>query len=213
MRPLVDEGSTSPTLLREVSNWHNHSAWLRFRSRYDPLLRKWCRGYSLDDDSIDEVCQRLWIELAGRMRTFRYDPNGTFRGWLRQVCRSRVLDYLRRRRASALLGLDERDDEQAMVDRRFAIDSAETDQSDDEPDPLRLFLLGEAEKVQATVRAKVQPRTWDVFWLVSVRDWTVEQTAHSLGMTHAAVYEATKRVARMLCDEGERVSSRWPAGG
>ena len=44
MRPPVDEGSTSPTLLSEVSDWQNHSAWLSFRSRYDPLLRNWCRG-------------------------------------------------------------------------------------------------------------------------------------------------------------------------
>jgi RNA polymerase sigma factor (sigma-70 family) len=208
MRPPVDEGSTSPTLLSEVSDWQNHSAWLSFRSRYDPLLRNWCRGYGLDNDSVDEVCQRIWIELANRMRTFRYDPNGTFRGWLRQLCRSRVLDYLRQKRTSRLLSLDDRVDERATFERGFASDSPEKE----EPDPLRLFLLGEAEKVQATVRAKVQPRTWDVFWLVAVRDWTVEQTANSLGMTHTAVYEATKRVARMLCDEGERVSNHWPAG-
>ncbi len=31
-------------------------------------------------------------------------------------------------------------------------------------------------------------------------------------MTHTAVYAARERVARMLRDEGKRVSDRWPVG-
>ena len=94
-----------------------------FRGRYDPLLRRWCRGYGLDDDSIDEVCQRIWIELADRMRTFHYDPNRTFRGWLRRVCESRVVDFLRQRQAVSLLSLDDRDGEPEAGARAAAIDS------------------------------------------------------------------------------------------
>ena len=61
MRLVVDDGSTSPTLLSEVADWQDHPAWVSFRGRYNPLLRRWCHGYGLDDDSIDEVCQRIWI--------------------------------------------------------------------------------------------------------------------------------------------------------
>ncbi len=208
----VDGGSTSPTLLSEVSDWQDHPAWVSFRDRYDPLLRRWCHGYGLDDDSIDEVCQRIWIELADRMRTFHYDPNRTFRGWLRRVCESRVVDFLRQRQAVCLLSLDDRDGEPEAGVCETTIDSAETDHGEEAADPLRLFLLGEAEKVQAAVRAKVKPWTWDAFWLVAVCDWTVERTAQALGMTHTAVYAARERVARMLCDEGQRESDRWAAG-
>jgi len=102
---LVDEGATSSLLLREVADWQDHSAWVSFRERYDPHLRRWCRECDLDDDSIDEVCQRIWIELADRMRTFHYDPNRTFRGWLRRLCESRVIDFLRQRQAVCLLVL------------------------------------------------------------------------------------------------------------
>jgi RNA polymerase sigma factor (sigma-70 family) len=209
---LVEGGSTSPTLLREVGDWQNHPAWVRFRGAYDPLLRRWCRDYGLDVDSVDEVCQRIWIELAARMRTFRYDPNGTFRGWLRQLCRSRIVDFLRQRHASRLVSLDDRDEEQAAAHREIAMASAETDDSGEEPDLLQLLVLGEAELVQATVRKKVNARSWDAFWLVAVRDWKVDETAKALGMTHTAVYAARERVARMLCDEGKRVSDLRPSG-
>jgi RNA polymerase sigma factor (sigma-70 family) len=212
MRLVVDDGSTSPTLLSEVSDWQDHPAWVSFRGRYDPLLRRWCHGYGLDDDSIDEVCQRIWIELADRMRTFHYDPNRTFRGWLRRVCHSRVLDFLRQRQTVSLLSLDDRDGERETAGRAASIDLGEGDFGGGDAELLRLFLLGEAEKVQAAVRAKVKPWTWDAFWLVAVCDWTVERTAKALEMTHTAVYAARERVARMLRDEGKRISDRWEAG-
>jgi DNA-directed RNA polymerase specialized sigma24 family protein len=97
---LLDEASTSPTLPREISSWQDHRAWVRLRGRYDPLRSLWCRNHDLDHDSVDEVCQRIWIELADRMRTFRDDPNGSFRRWLRPLCSSRVLDFLRQRKAA-----------------------------------------------------------------------------------------------------------------
>jgi RNA polymerase sigma factor (sigma-70 family) len=209
---LVDDGSTSPTLLKDVSDWQDHPAWVNFRGRYDPDLRRWCRGYGLDDDSIEEVCQRIWIELADRMRTFHYDPNRTFRGWLRRMCESRIVDFLRQRQAVSLLSLDDREGEPEAGARGTALDSADQDHDEGPADLLRLFVLGEAEKVQAAVRSKVKPWTWDAFWLVAVCDWTVERTAKALGMTHTAVYAARERMARMLRDEGSRVSDQWAAG-
>jgi RNA polymerase sigma factor (sigma-70 family) len=209
---LVDDGSTSPTLLSDVSDWHDHPAWVNFWDRYDPLLRRWCRGHGLDEDSVDEVCQRIWIEMADRMKTFHYDPSRTFRGWLRRICESRVVDLLRQRQADCLHSLDDRDREAVSGVRATDIDSAERDQDEGAADELRLFLLDEAEKVQAAVRARVKPWTWDAFWLVAVCDWTVERTAKALGMTHTAVYAARERVARMLCDEGKRALDRWAVG-
>jgi RNA polymerase sigma factor (sigma-70 family) len=205
---LIAEASTSPSLLKDVSDWHNHPAWVSFRGVYDPHLRRWCQGYGLDDDSIEEVCQLIWIELAQRMKTFCYDPNGSFRGWLRRLCDCRVRDFLRRRKVVGLLSLNGRDDSVEAGESTSVIDFAETEHGDS-GDPHRDVLLEEAEKVQAAVRARVKTQTWDAFWLVSIQDWTVEQTANALGMTRTAVYATRERVARMLCDEGRRVMDRW----
>jgi len=77
---------------------------------------------------------------------------------------------------------------------------------------LQCLLLEAGEQVQAVVRARVKPHNWEAFWLVAVCDWSVEQTAGALGMSKVAVYAARKRVARMLREEGRRVSDRWAAG-
>jgi RNA polymerase sigma-70 factor (ECF subfamily) len=210
MSLVADDGSTNSKLLGKVSDWRDHLAWVRFQNWCNPMLRRWCRGDGLDEESIDEVCQLILIELANRMRTFQYDPNRTFRGWLRRLCHSRVLDFLRQRQRQAvrLRSLDERDDEPEAGARGASIDPDERDDAD----PLRCDLLGEVEKVQAAVRAKVKPRTWEAFWLVAVYDWTVERTAEALGMTHVAVYAARARVAGMLREEDQRASKHGAAG-
>jgi RNA polymerase sigma-70 factor (ECF subfamily) len=189
--------------LGQVADWRDHRAWIRFQDSYNPYLRRWCHGYGLDSNAIDEICQRFWIELASRMKTFEYDPSGSFRGWLRRLCKSRVLNYLREQRFHALCGLD---------DREVACEPADAEEGEATPDPNRCLFLDAGEKIQAAVRARVKPHTWEAFWLVAVCDRRVEETAKSLGMTRIAVYAATARVARMLCDEGKRVMDRGPDG-
>ena len=101
-------GTTNPTLLNRLGDWRDHEAWVDFVTRYDPVIRLSSRRYRLDADSTEELCQRVWIELARRMRTYRYDPGKTFRGWLRRLCQSRAIDLLRMKKAYALDPLDER---------------------------------------------------------------------------------------------------------
>ncbi len=198
----ASDGSTSPTLLRSVADWQDHSAWLRFQRRDDPMLRNWCRGYGLDGESVDELCQQIWIELAGRMRTFCYDPTARFRGLLRNVCHWRAIDFLRRRRAewASEVNLIDADDPARHIADLVPVD----DQSP--ADELQFFRVDEAARIQQVVRARVSHRSWEAFWLVAVQDWTVDQTASSLGMSHTAVYAARARVARMLAEAGKRTA-------
>jgi RNA polymerase sigma factor (sigma-70 family) len=203
---LACDGSTDPVLLRKVADWANHDAWVNFRDTYDPLMRRWCRAYGLNDDSLNEICQRIWIELARRIQSFEYDPSRTFRGWLRRLCESRVLNFLRQRKRSAILSLDERDDTAVHMGTGSMIEPDEMDDSDSATDQQYLLLLKNAARIQAAVKARIKPNTWDAFWLVDVYDWTVERAAQVLGMTHTAVYAAQNRVARMLSEEGNRMS-------
>jgi RNA polymerase sigma factor (sigma-70 family) len=205
---LVSDTATSPELIRMVADCGDHAAWLRFYSRYDPHLKRWCRGFGLDADSAEEVCQRIWIEVAKRMRTFHYDPTRTFRGWLRRLCKSRTIDFLRRHNAAdGFLGLDDCVDEWGAGAGGTTDDPEEGDPGEADAEGRRFLLFGEADRIQEAVRRKIKPGTWEAFWLVAICDWTVERTAKTLGMTHIAVYAARDRVARMLREEGNRVSN------
>ena len=99
-------GTTNPTLLNRLGDWRDREAWLDFVTRYDPVIRSVSRRYRLDADTTEELCQRVWIDLARRMRSFRYDPGMTFRGWLRRLCQSRAIDLLRKKKADAAQTLE-----------------------------------------------------------------------------------------------------------
>src|SRR5947209_1426304 len=102
-----DAASTNPTLLNRLGDWRDHEAWVEFVTRYDPVIRFSSHRYRLDAESTEELCQRVWIDLARRMRTDRYDPGKTFRGWLRRLCQSRAIDLLRKKNADAVCSLED----------------------------------------------------------------------------------------------------------
>src|SRR4051812_33895214 len=101
-----DAGTTNPTLLNRLGDWRDREAWVDFVTRYDPVIRRSCRRYRLAAESTEQLCQRVWIDLARRMRTFRYDPGKAFRGWLGRLCRSRAIDLLRKKKAGSALPLE-----------------------------------------------------------------------------------------------------------
>jgi RNA polymerase sigma factor (sigma-70 family) len=198
-----DTTRTSSTLLRRTADWRDHAAWQEFVARYDPLIRCWCREYRLDDDLAEDVSQLFWIELADKMRSFHYDPSQRFRGWLRRCFHWRAVDALRKRNREELV-VQSLDDTPCMDFERSLVGSEQPDVDGDDLAPRRLLLLDLAEQVQAAVRDKVQPQSWQVFWHVAVDGWSTRQTADALKMTYLATHAAYKRVSDRLAEEGAR---------
>jgi RNA polymerase sigma-70 factor (ECF subfamily) len=193
-----DAGTTNPTLLNRLGDWRDHEAWVEFVTRYDPVIRLSSRRYQLDAESTEELCQRVWIDLARRMRTFRYDPGKTFRGWLRRLCQSRAIDLLRQKKASAVESLEAQPAGSLFQD---AYDCIEVDESVASERPV---LLRRAEVVQDAVRQRVSERTWQVFWNIAVLGQSVRETSAAAGISYYAAFAAEKRVGRMLREEGQR---------
>jgi RNA polymerase sigma factor (sigma-70 family) len=198
-----DTTRTSPTLLGRTADWRDDAAWQEFVALYDPLIRCWCREYRLDDEFAADVSQLFWIELADKMRTFRYDPSRRFRGWLRRCFHWRAVDAIRER------SRDERDVRSLDGPLWACVEESSLtfEQLDDENDEMsapRFLLLDLAAQVQAAVRGKVHAQSWQVFWHVSVDGWTTRQTADALNMTYVAAHAAHKRVVDRLAEEGAR---------
>jgi RNA polymerase sigma factor (sigma-70 family) len=198
-----DTTRTSPTLLRRTADWRDHDAWRKFVARYEPYIRAWCREYRLDDDVARDVSQLFWIELADKMRSFRYDPGRRFRGWLRRFFHWRVVDLIRQRsRQEAIVG-SLGDFSNADLEC-LLLASDLPDDDDGEPAARRLLLLELSEQVQAAVRAQVHERSWQVFWHIAVDDWSTREAADALNMTYVAAHAAHKRVVDRLAREGNR---------
>jgi RNA polymerase sigma factor (sigma-70 family) len=191
-----DAGTTNPTLLNRLGDWRDHEAWVDFVTRYDPVIRFYSRRYRLDAELTEELCQRVWIELARRLRTFRYDPGKTFRGWLRRLCNSRAIDLLRKKKADRIESLG---DPPALEDASAFFEVDETRASE------RPILLRQAEEVQEVVRQRVSERTWQVFWKIAIEGQSVGETSRAAGLSYYAAFAAERRVGRMLREEGQRL--------
>jgi len=193
---LHDGETTDGALLERLGDWADAEAWGEFVRRYDPTIRRHVGRYRFAPDSAEDLCQRIWVELAGRMRGYRCEPGGRFRAWLGRLCRSRAVDHWRRER---------RESERRagpLPDPGPADDAA--DVARDEQGPGRPALLREADRVQRAVRARVDARTWEAFWRVAVEDERVGDAAEALGLSYAAAFAAQKRVRRMLREEAAR---------
>jgi RNA polymerase sigma-70 factor (ECF subfamily) len=199
-----DAGTTNPTLLDRLCDWRDQDAWVDFVTRYDPLIRLYCRPYRLSPENADELSQRVWIDLARRMRTFRYDPGKTFRGWLRRLCQSRAIDLLRKQNVDLVLSVENQPVE-SLLQHAPADIEADEDASADRP-----RLLQMADQVQSAVRRRVDERTWRVFWNVAVLGQSVREASEAAGMSYYAAFAAQKRVRQMLREEGRRLlAKRW----
>jgi RNA polymerase sigma factor (sigma-70 family) len=195
-------GTTDPKLLERVCDWRDHPAWITFHRRYDPLLRRWIRRFAFDLEQSEELCGRLWLELAETMKSFRFDPGRRFRGWLWTLVRSRAYDHLRRLNAAPARSFED-------VSRIASVLEAEADADELEADDAcgadRALLLALAERVQESVRASVDLDTWRVFWLVEIEGVKVKEAADLVGKKYTAAYVAHQRVSKKLRAEGQRV--------
>ena len=65
------------------------------------MVRRFARGALLDESAIDDVCQDSLISIAASIETFRGDSKVST--WVHSIVRRRVVDHLRRQRATSPL--------------------------------------------------------------------------------------------------------------
>lgn len=183
--------TTRASLLFRLRDWQDHEAWVEFVSLYEPVVYRLLRRHGLQDADAREVMQDLLLAVSRSID--RWDPakeRGSFRGWLRQVTRNLVINWLkqRQRRAVATGGSDL----QVMLDNLPADSGPETVDFDQE---LRRALFQQAAE---QVREDVQPATWQAFWETAVIGTSPADAAIKLRMSAGAIRVAKCRVLARL---------------
>lgn len=189
---------TSTTLLRRLRRSPaDESAWNVFVDRYGRLVYRWCRQWRLQPADAEDVTQTVLVELARQMRSFVYDPQGSFRGWLKTVAyRTWSRFVAARMRAWPAVG----DDLEQILSDAAGADLAQRLEEESDLELLQLAMT--------RVQARVQPHTWEAFRLLALEERSGAETARHLGMNVGAVFVARSKVQRMLRQEVERLSSQ-----
>jgi RNA polymerase sigma factor (sigma-70 family) len=188
---------TSASLLARLRQGPpDQAAWADFVRRYGPLILGWCRRWRLQAADAQDVAQTVLLGLAGRMRTFRYDPSRSFRAYLKTLARYAWCDFVDGCRRP---GGGSGDSEQWRALQAVAAGDDLVRRLDEEFDQ---ELLAEA---RGLVRQRVEPHTWEAFHLTAVEGLSGAEAAARLGLKVATVFKAKSKVQKLLQEEVARL--------
>jgi RNA polymerase sigma-70 factor (ECF subfamily) len=184
---------TSSTLLGRLRGAPaDQAAWREFVERYGPKIYGWCRKWRLQQADAEDVTQNVLVRLASRLRTFVYDPDQSFRGWLKTVTWHALSDYLSARQRPG----------QGSGDPDVARELESIAARDDLMQQLAADFDHELlEEAQARVQARVGPGRWQAFCLTAYEGLSGAEVARRLDMNVITVFTAKSKVLKMLQKE------------
>jgi len=179
--------TTSISLLQRLRQPGDHEAWRRFVQLYSPLLYYWARGVRLPAADAADLVQEVLLVVVEQMPQFTYNPDRSFRGWLRTIALNKWRERCRRH-ATAPAVDDEGLDGAASRDMADALADSE----------YRHWLVRQALEI---MQAEFEPTTWKACWESVVSDRPAAEVAAELNVRIEVVYGAKSRVLRRLREE------------
>jgi RNA polymerase sigma-70 factor (ECF subfamily) len=181
---------TTSTILRDLRDYANVSAWGRLVDRFrDPVVR-FARRLGFPDEDAEDIAQETFLAFAEMLRGDRYDrERGRLRSWLFGIASKQALRQRERRarwdrpaagpRADmAILSIP---DEKTVVD----LWNKEWEQ----------FLVRECFR---RVRVEYRPESVRAFDLVVREGWSAQEAAVEIGTDVKAVYNAKHRILKRM---------------
>jgi len=183
---LLKDGmlTTSGSLLEQLRHPGEEAAWARFVKLYTPLIYTWGRRMGVPRQEALDLVQDVLTVLVQKLPNFSYDPDKSFRGWLRTVTLNKLREQMRRRPGAV------------NASDSFLDDLARNSGSDTfEEKEYRRHLVRRALHLMQT---DFEPTTWKACWEHIVSGRSAAEVGRELGITEGAVYVAKYRVLRRL---------------
>ena len=206
MRETADELiPTRASLLHRLKDWRDQTSWQQFFDTYSPLIYTVARRSGLDNTEAQDLVQETVFAVAMHMPGFEYDAaNGSFKAWLLNLTRWRIIDFARKRKkAAAETPFPVEQSTGTGVMERFI-----------DPAGNALDALWETEWQQtlldaavARVKRRVEPESYQLFDFYVNKDWPAEKVASNFNVSVGQVYLAKHRVSGMLKAEVERIEN------
>jgi RNA polymerase sigma-70 factor (ECF subfamily) len=178
--------TTSMSLLQRLRRPGEERAWERFVHLYTPLLFFWCRRTGLAMEDSRDLVQEVLAHLVRKLPEFEYQPDKSFRGWLRTLTINKWRERGRKKGISVAV-----------------MDAGLSQVPGDQPDPFeeveyRRHLVQHAVKI---MQSEFEPRTWQACWETVVEGRGAPEVAQELGVSLEVVYAAKSRVLKRLREE------------
>jgi RNA polymerase sigma-70 factor (ECF subfamily) len=187
---------TRQSLLERLRQWDDREGWQQFFDTYWKLIFRTAQKAGLTAVEAEEVVQETIISVAGKMPEFQYRPKaegGSFKKWLLQLTKWRIVDEYRKRESSGFLvplngsvdGADHLEIPDLVADRLDLLWEAEWERS---------LLDGALENI----KRQADPKHYQIFFLTSVKQWSPARVARSMNVSLAQVYTVRHRLTKQL---------------
>ncbi len=186
-------GSTSRSLLERLRA-DETDAWDRLVELYAPLVLYWCRRSPLNDQDAADVFQEVFQSVATHIEGFRKrEPGDSFRGWLRTITRSKIVDHHRRgKRQPRGVGGSSVQRRWNEVEADLPIEPIEGSADD------RVVMSEVLRSALERIRKHFRETTWRAFWCTAIDGRPHRDVAQEVGLSPGAVRVAKSRVLQRL---------------
>jgi RNA polymerase sigma factor (sigma-70 family) len=192
---------TRKSLIERLNNWEDQRTWNEFYQTYWRLVYSVATKSGLTREEAFDVVQETIIAIARQVQKGQYDPRaGSFKAWLLQMTRWRILDVFRARKRQPSLsnqGNADSEDSQNLAMERL------TSEKDNLLEGIwdREWRDNISSAALERVKSKVSPRQFQIFDCYVMKGWGVKKTAEALGINAAQVYLAKHRVGSLVRKE------------
>ncbi len=197
---------TRKSLIEKLDNWEDHRVWDEFYQTYWRLIFSVATKAGLTREEAFDVVQETIIAIARQVKKGQYDPRaGSFKAWLLQMTRWRILDVFRARKRQPSLA-DQGDEHSEHAE--LAMDRL----TQDKDNVLEKIWDKEwrdniSSAALERVKNRVSPRQYQIFDCYVLKGWGVKKTAEVLGINAAQVYLAKHRVGALVKKEVQGLES------
>ena len=203
-----DSLPTRETLLSRLRDLSDHAAWRDFYETYWRLIFNVARKAGFSEADAQDIVLETFVTMSRQwQKGHRHDPNiGSFKTWLLQITRSRIIDALRRKHSKQ---------GDQYVRREEPLGTSLLESIADEGGPLdaiwdaewRTHLLDAALE---HVKQHADARQFQMFYLHVVKSVPALQVARRLGVKLPEVYFAKYKISARLKKEIKRLESNPP---
>ena len=212
MNPSKDDSyPTRASLLNRLKDTADHRSWTEFNDLYGKLILGFALKAGLTEDEASEVVQETMIAAAKNLPEFQYDPKiCSFKTWLLNLSKWRVTDQLRKRQAPSA-------PQSAHPQAGAADDAWRTATVERTPDPAvspfeaiwdKEWHTRLLEAALTRVKARVDPRQWQIFDLAALKEWSVKDVVKSLGVSAGRVYLVKHRISAAVAKEAKYLENQ-----
>ncbi len=159
--------------------------WDRFYRKYQPVIHRWLGARRLQPADVEDIAQEVLIKLVKKLPGFTYDPDRSFRAWLKTVVHNVWHDVVTSNKWKAGLATGE-----------LIVDPAESGGLAEEIE--REYDKELLEWAMTVVKGRVAPGTWEAFERTAVGQEPPQAVADSLGVAVALVYVHKSKVTKLI---------------